>query len=52
MVAPLAFKTGDLFFGEAIASLGAVTMKVQAQEKMIDPRFLRIEFTPFRHISC
>jgi len=40
----------ELSFGGVIASIAAVTMKVQAQEKMIDPRFLRATFSPLRHI--
>ena len=38
-----------LAFGGAIANPSHVTKTVQAQEKMIDPRFLRNQFSPIRH---
>jgi hypothetical protein len=46
----LPLKINKLLFGEAIASPRDVTKKEQAQETTIDPRFLRNEFSPSRHI--
>src|SRR5207244_7731951 len=43
-------KIRGLFFGQGIAHQATVTLKVQAQEKIIDPRFLRVKFSPLRHI--
>jgi hypothetical protein len=44
-------KMNSLGFGTAIAQRTNVTKKVQAQEKMIDPRFLCHLFSPFRHTA-
>jgi len=45
-------ETKHLAFGGVIADPRDVTKKVQAQEKMIDPRFRRNQFSPNRHIFC